>query len=351
LSILKTLSSGNPLLADKKFSKGVAFSPFSKLIFTTNNLPRIDIDDYGFYRRIILINFPYNVDSMPKQSRQTFRLLKDKTTKDYWLDCLFTYLLKHLNKMLEELKATESIHFDYCYEVEDNEKKYKELSIPALIYLKSSNSKLEITGNPNDVLTTREVRDIIVTGLNEMKINHHYDTFNDGGLLTKDLQKCGDVHSSRKTMGGEVKTVYTGIRIKNDDGPKGKEKIEKENKDVKIIDVLNDNNSCDFIKNEIVNEKTSDNQINNEIKCIEPVKRTSDGGYVINGYILYEKDIREYNVVFIEAGCRDFVQPNYTYVIEFINPLTNQKDYTVLPTEKFLLACLNNVFKHIDNLK
>lgn len=340
LSVLKTLSSGNPLLADKKFSKGVAFSPFSKLIFTTNNLPRIDIDDYGFYRRVILINFPYNVDCLPKESKQTFRLLKDKTTKEYWLDCLFSYLIKHLSKMLKELKDTDSIHFDYCYEVEENEKRYKELSIPALIYLKNPKAKLEITGDPKDTLTTREVRDIIVTGLNEMKVNHNYDSLNDGGLLTKDLQKCGDVHSSRKTIEGEVRTIYTGIRIKTNNGPDNKEPVpeikEETTKEVnEIIDVLN--------------EKEISNKEDTEIECLDCIERTADGDYIINGCVFSKKEIEEYKIVFVKEGNRNFAEPDCTYVLEVTNPLTNKKDYIVRPTEKFLLDYMNNKFRSVDN--
>ena len=149
------------------------------------------------------------------------------------------------------------------------------------------------------------------------------------------------------TIGGEVKTIYTGIRIKETDGPNGgkeeeiKEVVEPK-KEVKLIDVL------ETETNNIHESTKTDNQesINSPL---EAVKLTEDGKYIINGYILSKKEIDEYKVEFIKEGENKYAEPDVTYVIEFTNQLTNKKDYLVRPSEKFIIACLENKFKTIDN--
>jgi P4 family phage/plasmid primase-like protien len=59
--IIKRMTSGEPIIADRKYKEAVRFSPTAKIIFSTNPLPRFADTSLGIWRRMVLIPFNYVV--------------------------------------------------------------------------------------------------------------------------------------------------------------------------------------------------------------------------------------------------------------------------------------------------
>jgi P4 family phage/plasmid primase-like protien len=59
--LLKRITSGEAIVADRKYKDPIRFSPFAKLIFSTNTLPRFADVTFGVWRRMIVIPFNYTV--------------------------------------------------------------------------------------------------------------------------------------------------------------------------------------------------------------------------------------------------------------------------------------------------
>ena len=56
-SMFKAVVTGDLIQADQKFKPSFHFNPFCKLIFATNNLPRVDDKTDAFFRRVLIIRF------------------------------------------------------------------------------------------------------------------------------------------------------------------------------------------------------------------------------------------------------------------------------------------------------
>ena len=56
-SMFKAVVSGDLIQADQKFKPSFQFNPFCKLIFATNNLPRVDDKTDSYFRRLIIVRF------------------------------------------------------------------------------------------------------------------------------------------------------------------------------------------------------------------------------------------------------------------------------------------------------
>ena len=56
-SMFKAVVSGDLIQADQKFKPSFHFNPFCKLIFATNNLPRVDDRSDAYFRRLLIIRF------------------------------------------------------------------------------------------------------------------------------------------------------------------------------------------------------------------------------------------------------------------------------------------------------
>jgi len=56
-SAFKAIVSGDSITADHKYSKPIKFNPICKLIFSTNNMPRVNDKTPAFFRRLILLRF------------------------------------------------------------------------------------------------------------------------------------------------------------------------------------------------------------------------------------------------------------------------------------------------------
>ena len=135
---VKWLTGGDTLTGRYPHDKReVAFKPSHSLLLMTNNKPRVNVDEYAFWQRLILICFPLSfVDHEPKhdferrQDKELFeKLLKSKEGILKWLiDGAFEYLEQGLNipecirKEVDEYKNEEDFIKEFidncCYESE-----------------------------------------------------------------------------------------------------------------------------------------------------------------------------------------------------------------------------------------
>jgi len=79
--IFKELSGGDLIQAKRKFKRDITFQNFAKMIFACNDLPRVYDNSKGFWRRWILINFPYEFIDQKQYEVLTVEEKKNKRIK------------------------------------------------------------------------------------------------------------------------------------------------------------------------------------------------------------------------------------------------------------------------------
>ncbi|MBF0252545.1 MAG: hypothetical protein HQL29_01895 [Candidatus Omnitrophica bacterium] len=108
----KAIVSGDPIQADNKFQPPFMFKPFCKMLYVTNNMPRVSDTSDGFYRRLVIIKF-YKQFSEKERDRD----LMEKLRKEK--DGIFIWALEGLDKL--EKKG----HFVMPKQVIDEVDKYR----------------------------------------------------------------------------------------------------------------------------------------------------------------------------------------------------------------------------------
>ena len=96
-SYFKGIVSGDLITGEAKYKNPFTFRPFCKMMFATNNLPRVNDKSHGFYRKLIIIPFNQKfVDSNGqgprKDKKRRAKLLKE-------IDGIFLWALKGLKRL------------------------------------------------------------------------------------------------------------------------------------------------------------------------------------------------------------------------------------------------------------
>lgn len=102
-SLLKSLSSGGDCQTEFKGKDSFSYTPFCKLIFCMNKLPKINDNGIAVQRRLVII--PFN-KCIPENEQDT--TLKKKLTKDSAIEYGIKIAIEGLNRLLEKNKFTES---------------------------------------------------------------------------------------------------------------------------------------------------------------------------------------------------------------------------------------------------
>lgn len=95
-SMFKLLVAGDKTYCDVKFKEGYEFRNKAKLIFSANRLPMSSDDSHAFFRRWLLINFPYTFD----ESNRDVNKLKKLTTNEE-LSGVFNWSIIGLKRLLK----------------------------------------------------------------------------------------------------------------------------------------------------------------------------------------------------------------------------------------------------------
>jgi len=76
-SVIKQVTGGEPITTSRKYGHPFTYRPQFKLWLTTNKLPKVRDDSYGFWRRIIVIPFDATFEGSNRDNR-----LQEKLTKE-----------------------------------------------------------------------------------------------------------------------------------------------------------------------------------------------------------------------------------------------------------------------------
>ena len=187
--VFKILTGGDPITADRKFRDPITFVNYAKLIFSANQLPRVNDMSYAFWRRWIVTEYPNKFPYNPG-------FLKELIPEIEGLIVVSLYALRDLL----ERKA---------FSIPE-EKDYKEF------WLRRSNSvyafvkdMVEVTKDPNDYVLKSELYSKYV----------EYCEENDLEAFSKvkfaiELQRLVPVKSGLK--GSRRERAWVGIRLKEE---------------------------------------------------------------------------------------------------------------------------------------
>jgi len=211
--LFKMLTGGDRLSGERKFRDPVPFRNRAKLIFSANELPHVEDRTWAFWKRWILIEFPYKFDGTERPRDNN--ILQKLTTKEE--------LSGFLNKVLEEL-----IHLlSNGFEVERTEL--------AELWMRKSNSVYAFVKDrlerdvksyvPKEELYEEYVEYCEMNNLNPVSKN----TF--GKQLPKEIP----TRTARVLHKGERVWAWMGIKLK----PK-EEDLDQSDLDSKIIQVIGD---------------------------------------------------------------------------------------------------------------
>jgi P4 family phage/plasmid primase-like protien len=117
----KMLTSEDPMSIEEKFLKSQTFINYAKLLFSANQLPKTYDESDGFYRRIILIDFPNKFDGPNRDEH-----LLEKLTTPEELSGFLNLAIAGLNRLLKNHK------FTYAKTLDDVRADYKKKSTPGM---------------------------------------------------------------------------------------------------------------------------------------------------------------------------------------------------------------------------
>ena len=115
-SKLRELTGHDMISASRKFLNKVSFVNFAKMIFCTNELPWVYDNNFAFYERWVILDFPYTfipkyeIEKMKdvKNVREADSEIIDKVTTDEELSGLLNWSLVGLKRLLEKKEFSSS---------------------------------------------------------------------------------------------------------------------------------------------------------------------------------------------------------------------------------------------------
>ena len=79
-AILKSIIGGDPITANRKYKNSISFSNYAKFVFSANEIPPVYDTTDGFFRKWIIVDFPFRyksqteLDLMPEEERKKFKV-------------------------------------------------------------------------------------------------------------------------------------------------------------------------------------------------------------------------------------------------------------------------------------
>lgn len=190
-SMFKILTGEDLITAEKKFKNGFNFVNYAKLIFSTNQIPKVIEDTDAFFRRWIIINFPnqFLENANPL-------LLKELTTKEE-LSGLLNFAIEGLKRLITQGK------FSTTSTLEEVREEYirKSDSVGAFVM-----DKIEI--KPDNYETKKE----FYTHYTEYCRNNKYPIVSEN-IFHKELQMKIRIEDYRPTIDGIRTQCWKGIII------------------------------------------------------------------------------------------------------------------------------------------
>ncbi|AND26188.1 MULTISPECIES: DNA primase family protein [Bacillus] len=133
-SVFKKLSTGETLNVERKGKDPFDFTNYAKLIFSANEMPRINDFTDGLGRRLQIV--PFKAKFTP-EGEDYDPFITDKLLSDESMQYILILALKSLKRLLEEKKFTKS------KAVEEELVKYQEENNPIISFVNNENIELE----------------------------------------------------------------------------------------------------------------------------------------------------------------------------------------------------------------
>jgi putative DNA primase/helicase len=127
--MFKSIVSGDRISAEYKGKDAFDFRPFARLVFSANEVPTSRDVSKAFFRRWIIVPFPYTFDSSNPSARPKDPNLLEKLTTEESLSALLNFALDGLRRLEEQGSFTENASTKLALE------KYKKESDNVALFL------------------------------------------------------------------------------------------------------------------------------------------------------------------------------------------------------------------------
>jgi putative DNA primase/helicase len=193
--LIKKLSGGDMLTAERKYAHQFQFRNYAKLIFVTNSLPPTTDKTHGFYRRILLIEFPHVFDGS-RMDRQLFSKIPQEEYEGLAFRCL------------QELKQMKEWDFAFVNQPQGNRvsDEYEKLSNPLDTFLED-----HCVEDENVAIPKSEFRDRLIRWAKK----HGHRVLNDKEIKTVMANKGIEGH--KYTLSGARQNAWAGLKWKEDE--------------------------------------------------------------------------------------------------------------------------------------
>jgi putative DNA primase/helicase len=189
----KAITSGDPISAAFKNVDNFTFSPYVKLAFAGNSLPRVRDNSHGYFRRFMPIQYKHQfLEDDPRRDPDLMDKLRSELSE------IFIWSLCGLKRLTDQKRFTN------CDETKALMMKYRRSNNPILCYIED---ECEI-GPDNSVKTDDLYSDYkVYAGRNGYSIMNKENFFRELYVAQESLRRY------RPNQGGERVNMVRGIRI------------------------------------------------------------------------------------------------------------------------------------------
>lgn len=222
---MKKLTGGSRIGAEVKYGGHYNFYNYAKLLFSANELPRTSDDTDGFYRRWILVEFPYKFvekpspeDPMQKKGKPKKELMEE-ITEERELEGFLWWAIEALKDVLE------NDEFTHAPTTQKAREKWREYSVPLVKFIQTyvkqgtTRSQAEREADEEDGISSYDY-DYVRKDFLEQVIGDYCEARSHSRpskkAITKELEKefyVGTKSRSRQEPEDERVPVYSGIEL------------------------------------------------------------------------------------------------------------------------------------------
>jgi putative DNA primase/helicase len=197
--MLKRLTGGDMMEADRKFLSPIRFRNYAKLIFAMNSVPPTSDNTDAFYRRSFIVKFEKQFQEDSKVETELDLLPKEQLAREFaWL----------LTQAVTELKRLFANGFRMTGDapVEQKRQTYEDLSKPLRHFMEQF---VERTDDYDDYIPKFEFRDRLNEYLHSRKLMRYTDR-----RIAQEMRELGIGEEYRTMPGGQRWWCWIGIRWK-----------------------------------------------------------------------------------------------------------------------------------------
>lgn len=232
-STLKKLTGGSDIGAEIKYGDQFDFKNIAKFVFACNELPRTNDSTDGFYRRWILVEFPYKFKENPetenprqKEARPRQEVLKELTEKEE-LEGFLWWAIEDLKDVLHNNE------FTFAPTTEEARQKWREYSTPLAQFIENfieqgttweeAEQKAGQTDDKYAQFFYDYIRKDFLAEVIADYCEHRSHSGPSKREITRELKKCDFYMNERAKTVREPEAsevpVYGGLRMKYPDNP------------------------------------------------------------------------------------------------------------------------------------